>query len=569
MVIHKIKITNFKSLYGTHEFDFDELNGMIKLSGVIGSGKTSIAESIIFSLYGTIKDHKNPNLIAWNAKDYKVEVWLTSGKHNIYISRSCYTEMIAKVDGKDLQAPSKNDYQKILEEYYDVPKIAIEKMCVISFNQFASLASMNPFQTKCFLDDVFGFRTFSDYNDEVVEERKDVVKRGTELNALIQEASNQIESLERKKKEQQEKLSTSINIDGLDEKKKKLIEEGKRTKENHSSNINAIINERKKIEKTYSEYKDKRSEITILGKQQKQMYEKFKSGHCPTCGHSIEQSKIDEYKNKMNDYAIEWKKWNQLVEETAKKIQECNDKTDKENKEYDCLISNIKNQIHDIDLTVSKYNSNMKLMKDNFDNLINEAKEKKEKLEQESLTNDIEQGEWNDLSELFTKSLRYKLLDGMIPHINNSISLFLNKLEQNYQVKFDQEFKCHIFIDNNEKEISYKDLSTGQKKTLDLCIIFGILQNVIANCNFNILFLDELFSNMDSDMRDLMLETIKNSIAKDKSVWIINHSDLKDTVFDHKIRVSLTNKKIEKENIKKSLCGGSVIVHASKYEKIF
>ena len=569
MVIHKIKITNFKSLYGTHEFDFDELNGMIKLSGVIGSGKTSIAESIIFSLYGTIKDHKNPNLIAWNTKDYKVEVWLTSGKHNIYISRSCYTEMIAKVDGKDLQAPSKNDYQKILEEYYDVPKIAIEKMCVISFNQFASLASMNPFQTKCFLDDVFGFRTFSDYNDEVVEERKDVVKRGTELNALIQEASNQIESLERKKKEQQKKLSTSINIDGLDEKKKKLIEEGKRTKENHSSNINAIIDERKKIEKTYSEYKDKRSEITILGKQQKQMYEKFKSGHCPTCGHSIEQSKIDEYKNKMNDYAIEWKKWNQLVEETAKKIQECNDKADKENKEYDCLISSIKNQIHDIDMTVSKYNSNMKLMKDNFDNLINEAKEKKEKLEQESLTNDIEQGEWNDLSELFTKSLRYKLLDGMIPHINNSISLFLNKLEQNYQVKFDQEFKCHIFIDNNEKEISYKDLSTGQKKTLDLCIIFGILQNVIANCNFNILFLDELFSNMDSDMRDLMLETIKNSIAKDKSVWIINHSDLKDTVFDHKIRVSLTNKKIEKENIKKSLCGGSIIVHASKYEKIF
>lgn len=71
-----------------------------------------------------------------------------------------------------MQAPSKNDYQKILEEYYDVPRIAIERMCIISFNQFMSLASMNPFQTKCFLDDVFGFKTFTTYNDEVVEEKE-------------------------------------------------------------------------------------------------------------------------------------------------------------------------------------------------------------------------------------------------------------------------------------------------------------------------------------------------------------------------------------------------------------
>ena len=78
MKINKIKITNFKSIYGTQEFDFNELNGMIKLSGPIGSGKTSLLEAILFGLYGTIKDHKNPNLIAWNTKDYKVCLLYTS-----------------------------------------------------------------------------------------------------------------------------------------------------------------------------------------------------------------------------------------------------------------------------------------------------------------------------------------------------------------------------------------------------------------------------------------------------------------------------------------------------------
>ena len=568
MRINKIRLTNFKSIYGTQEFNFDELTGMVKLTGPIGAGKTAIAESLLFGLYGTLKDHKNPNLIAWNTKDYTVELWITSGKHNIYVSRSCYSEMIAKIDGKDLQAPSKNDYQKILEEYYDVPKIAVEKMCIISFNQFSSLASMNPFQTKCFLDDVFGFKTFTEYNDEVVEERRDVIKRGTELSALITEATNQIESLNKKKENQQKKLVTSIDITGLDNRRNDLIEQGKLAKEDHKQKVDNIVNQKKELQEKKSEFVDKRTEAATLGKQQKQMYEKFKSGKCPTCGHDIEKTKIDEYLHKMNDYAKEWHKWNDKVEEVSKEILLIDNKIDTMDKKYNSLISDIKSEIHSIDTKISTYNSNLKLMEDNFDTLISEAIDKKKRLEQESLDNEKEQGEWNDLSELFTKSLRYKLLDSMIPHINSSISKYLNKLEQNYQVRFDQEFKCHIFIDN-EKEISYKDLSTGQKKTLDICIIFGILQNVIANVNLNILFLDELFSNMDSEMRDLMLSTFKESLSEGRTIFTVNHGEMRDEAFDHKIRVSLINKKIEKQNIKKSLCGGNVIVHASKYEQIF
>lgn len=569
MKISKIKITNFKSIYGTQEFDFNKLNGMVKLSGSIGAGKTTLFESIIFGLYGTIKDHKNPNLIAWNTKDYKVELWLTSGKHDIYISRQCYDEMVAKIDGKDLQAPSKNDYQKILEEYYDVPKIAVERMCIISFNQFMSLAQMNPFQTKCFLDDVFGFKTFTEYNDEVVEEKRDVVKRGTEIQALINDVTNQISSLEYKKENQQRKLSNSIDITGLDTKRQELVEQGKSILEEQQEKVNSIIEERRELEKEKSSYTEKRTEVATLGKQQKQMYEKFKSGKCPTCGQDIDKSQIDGYINNINQYATQWKEWNTKIEEVSRKLVEKNNIIDSINCEYDKKKNELRSQIHDIDTKITTYNSNLKLMKDNFDILISEAKEKLEKLQEESLYNKKEQGEWNDLSELFSKSLRYKLLDTMIPHINNCISTFLNKLEQNYVVKFDQEFKCHIFIDNNEKEISYRDLSTGQKKTLDICIIFGILQNVIANVDFNILGLDELFSNMDDNMKDMMLEMIANGIGKEKTVFVVNHGPLKDDWFDHKIRVSLVDKKIEKENIKKSLSGGNVIVHTSKYEEVF
>ena len=168
------------------------------------------------------------------------------------------------------------------------------------------------------------------------------------------------------------------------------------------------------------------------------------------------------------------------------------------------------------------------------------------------------------MNELFSKTLRYKLLNSLIPQINNSIQYFINKLELDYTVSFDQEFKSHITIEGNEKQIHYSDLSTGQKKSIDVAIIFGILQNIIANVNFNIFFLDELFSNMDTDARNNMLSLLKESVlADDRTIFVINHSEMADDFFTHKIRVKLERKKIPGKKDEEH------IVKASKYEKVF
>lgn len=74
---------------------------------------------------------------------------------------------------------------------------------------------------------------------------------------------------------------------------------------------------------------------------------------------------------------------------------------------------------------------------------------------------------------------------------------------------------------------------------------------------------------MDDNMKDMMLEMLQTSMANNRTIIIINHGPMPDDRFDHKIRVSVKNKKINKENIKKSLCSGQVIVHASEYEQIF
>jgi len=565
MKINDIRIRNFRSIYNELYIDFNDINGLVKLSGMIGSGKTSLGEAILFGLFGKVKEHKNPDLVSWHMKmsDCSVEINLVSKSKEINIKRSLTAPIEVKIDGKLLSASNKRDTQEILEEeYYDVPKLAIEKMCIISFNAFKnSLASMNPSETRQFLDDIFGFKTFTEYNDQIVIERKTQINENNQLNTILNENRNQIENLREKQKMQNSQLQESIDIDKLSDEREEIINEGKSQKLEIERLKREKDAKKREIDKKINDYQSKMTEIATLGKQAKNDYNTFKSGVCPTCGQKIEQSHIDGYKEKMNEYAVEYRKWESdkalLDAERASLIS----RYDANVVAVEDEISQLRARVSAIDAEIKSYNDSVKLLNDNYDDLIQEYEQKISEIEDKIKMSDQDIGEWNDMNELFSKTLRYSLLDTLIPHINKSIKFYLNKLNQLYNVEYDQEFKPHIYFDGNPKEINYSDLSTGQKKTLDIGIIFGVIANVISNVDFNIFFLDELFSNMDSESRNTMLELLQTHLKENRTIFVVNHAEMPDDYFDHKIRVKLETRKIldKKE---------PVIVYVSRYEKI-
>ena len=567
MYIKSIKITNFKSIYGTQEFDFTELDGLVKLSGIIGSGKTTLCEALLYGLFGNVAGHKIPNLVSWNEKCCEIEMDLISRNKDIHIIRNSSMPLQVSVNDKLIAASSKRDTQAILEEeLYDVPKLAIEKMCIISFSAFNSLASMNPAQTKQFLDEVFGFGTFTQYNNVIVDERKLQVNENTKLNAVYSDTQDQIEYLTNKKLKQQEELKNTIDIVGCNELRAQLVEQGKAKKEEFKR-IKAEC-EQKVLEVVAEKQKwyDKKLECATLGKQEKDWYNTFKDGVCPTCGNEIGKDVIEEHKNKMLDYAKKYKEYQNKENEIQLKIEKMNSEAKIKQDELKQDMEDLKKQISNIDAQIQTYNNSLALLNENYDDLISEYNNKLDKLKKDIEVSDKEICEWNDMNELFTKTFRYNLLETLIPHINKSIAYFINKLDQNYSITYDQEFKPHIKIDTFDREISYKDLSTGQRKSLDLAIVFGILQNIIANVNFNLFCLDELFSNMDADSRNTMLALLNDSMAKDRTIFVINHAEMNDDYFSHKIKVRLENKKITVGTGKKEK---EFVVKSSKYEKVF
>ena len=567
MTIHNITIKDFKSLYGSHYFDFDKMKGLIKLSGPIGSGKTSIGEALIWGLYGNVKGQTNPGLVAWNCKACEVEINLTSKDKEVHIIRNIREPLIVEVNGKTLSASNKKDTQLILEEeIFDIPKLAVTKMCIISFNAFNSLASMGVGETKQFLDDIFGFKLFSEYNDEVKIERKGQENEALRLQSVYDENLEQIEHLKQKQNAQTIQLKESLNVEELQNKRKLLIDQGVALKDKKAELKKEREHKDQEFDSRIQVFKDKMTEAVTLGKQAKNHYNTFKSGICPTCGQPIDQKHIDEYKNKMEEYAAIYRE-----NEHEKNVLEIS-KTQTHDSYHEPMIKcdedmeALRKQISAIDAELKSYNDSVQLLNDNYDVLIKELEEKIKKIKEQLDKCDLEIAEWNEMNELFSKTLRYNLLETLIPHINRSIQFFINKLEQNYKIEYDQEFKAHIYVDGWDKEISYNNLSTGQRKSLDLAIIFGILQNIIANVDLNILFLDELFSNMDVNARNIMISLLQENMGDDKTIFIINHAEMGDDMFSHKIRVKLEKKKIVSLSQKK---GEDVVVQASKYEQEF
>lgn len=566
MTIHSIKITNFKSIYGSQSFDFDQLKGLIKLSGPIGSGKTSISEAILYGLYGSVKGQNIGQLVSWNAPYCEIELNLTSKNKNIHIIRNNCKPLIVEIDGKLLAASNKKDTQSILEdELYDVPKLAVTKMCVISFSAFNSLAAMSPAETKQFLDDIFGFKLFTDYNNEIILERKEQENEQIKLESILNENNNQIANLRQKQQLQTVQLKESLNIEEIKEKRAVLIQQGISFKEQKQNAINERNQKNKEYDIRIKEYHTKMTEAATLGKQAKNHYNTFKSGKCPTCGHAIDPSLLDEYKEKMNEYA------------NVYRVNEA-EKTKLENEKeqllasyvtklatYDEQMNRLREQISAIDASVKSYNDSVQLIQDNYDLIIQELELKNQKIQEQLNKCYHEINEWDEMHELFTKTLRYNLLETLIPHINKSIQYFINKLDQSYVIKYDQEFKPHIFVDGWDKEIAYNNLSTGQRKSLDLAIIFGILQNIISTIDMNVFVLDELFSNMDSNTRNTMLSLLNETMSSNNSIFVINHAEMQDDYFKHKIRVRLENQKYE-TTVKKE----KIITHIKKsvYEQI-
>ena len=528
MRIQKIKIEKFKSIYSPLELNFEETKGFWKISGSVGSGKTTIGEAIMYGLFGTINGKNNADLISWGYKKGTIEIWCISKGKSIYIKREInlhgQSPIYVEIEGEELTFTNKRDAQMQLEtEYYDVSRTTLELLCIISFNNFKSLATLNTSDTKKFLDQVLGFSILTDYANECKLCKSSNSTKLSTVSSQIDKIESQIRKIE--------ELSNMEVIEGdiakVKEDLRVLTSQLDELNKAYSEDISALNEEKSSLVK-------KQASVLALGKNKKKEIDFIEKGTCPTCGAPIDQSQL-EIKTQEKDLLLE--QYNSI----GREISEVSERiTIRHNKLTDDA-SPIKLNKDKLKVLLVRLEEQAKRKKVNSAE-IDSLKQEIEKLEKEYVILQANDAEWSRLYDILNMGIREKVLESFVPSLNQNILTYTQQLHLPYLVQFDESFKCQISLCGMDKVVPISSLSTGQLKTVDMVIILGVLGTVIGKNGINILFLDELFSNLDAGLRNEMCSVLKEFIKENSTIFIISHTELEDRWFDGVINMKLLTK---------------------------
>lgn len=525
MQIQKIRIENFKSIYEPLEIDFNNVKGFWKISGSVGVGKTSIGEAIIYGLFGTVGGKNQTDLISWGRKHGMIEVWCNSKARNIYIKRELnsygQSPIYVEVDGEELIFTNKRNAQTQLEqEYYDTSRVTLELLCIISFNNFKSLATLNTADTKKFLDQVLGFYTLTEYADICKQLRSDNLTRINQVTTVIDKLESQVRKLE--------EISNMEVITGDIVAVKQEIDNLLALKEQLEKEIKLEILVKKEEQQ---ELNKKKISLVTLGRHKKEEIDFIEKGVCPTCGAPIDQSQLEVKKKEREVLLEQYNNISKSLDGVMIELKALDNKMTTHINEYKLKIDEAKTLLIKLEEQAKRIKINtseIETLKQNIDG-------------NQQLLNELqgEDAEWDQLWNILSVQIRSKILQSFIPALNKNILKYVQRLHLPYIVEFDSNFKCSISLCGIDKDIPISSLSTGQLKTVDMVIILGVLGTVIGSNGINILFLDELFSNLDAGLRNEMCCVLKEYLKPDSTIFIISHTDLENKYFDGNIYMKL------------------------------
>ena len=525
MKLQKIHIRGFKSIYDDLVLDFNDIKGFWRINGSVGSGKTTIGEAIIFGLFGSIHGKNNGDLTSWGEKSTLVEVWCRSKDHQLYIKRDINkyggSSIYVEVDGEELIYSNKRDAQKQLEEeYYDVSRITLELLCIISFNNFKSLATLNTNDTKQFLDQVFGFYILTNYTDRCREKK-------FETQDSLKDLQNKSSNLQ----SQIDKLTSLTNIKHIDGDISELREENRVRGEQLQNIVKESTRVRGDFNKQISELTKKLGSIKSLGQNKAKEIQFIEKGKCPTCGAPIDQSQLE---TKRQERQVLLEQYNSINE----KVQQLTHERTEKDKFYE-------KEIHDLNVLISNNNTTIAQLQAQENNIsittqeIDKIKQELSIINKQIDSTQSDYNQWDQLFNIISVDVRYKILRSFIPMINKSIREYTIQFQLPYVIEFDESFKCTINLFGVEQDIPLSSLSTGQLKVVNISIILGVLKTIMNSANFNICLLDELLSNMDIDLRQIICKVLKENLREDQTLFIITHTELEDKYFDGVLEASL------------------------------
>lgn len=524
--------------------------------GENGAGKSTFLDAITFSLFGKpFRNINKPQLVnSINEKDCLVEIEFEIAKKEYKIVRGIKPNIFEiYCDGVLLNQDAKaKDYQDMLEKI-------ILKMNYKSFTQIVILGSTNftPFmqlaagERRAVIEDLLDIQIFSAMNQIVKSKVHDLKDEGAKLKIQIDTTREKIDLHKR-------------HLDELKKNNKEIID-AKKTEITQSqeqiANIQvdvAVLED--KIETLLTSITDdetstkKLSKFTQLeakienniGKLEKDIEFYSVNSTCPTCDQSInnKDEKVTSCNHKiteLNDGLAKLKKESDAVTERIKEIKNIQKEIQKLQQELTGKNTSA--------LQTTKYIR--KLEKEVYDLQNKPAMSDDFKAQSKQLLNDLqrynearkevsEQSQHYDIVSQLLKDggIKSKIIKQYVPVINKLVNKYLAAMDFFVNFTIDEEFKETI-KSRHRDDFSYENFSEGEKKRIDLALLFTwrAVAKLKNSVNTNLLIFDEVFDgSLDVNGTEEFMKLI-NMFNENTNIFVITHkTDQMVDKFKHTIR---------------------------------
>ena len=532
MRLKKVSWKNFKSYSNIMtELDFSDIHSLNLIIGVNGTGKSSIAECITYLMYGKIENFIASEIPNRTNKNFYGKIELDCDGHNVIIERGLApTIFTVTIDGNVVDTAGKTNVQDMLEEvYYRIPYSVFKNIIVLSINDFKSLVNLNTSDKRNIIDRIFGFTIFNEVLKKVKEDVKGIDSEISENSGSLRANNNSIERIISQVNELKNNMVSQDEI-------KKLALNIQETEEKEKKNEESIQKLEETREKIKREALEKSVDIKDAKKRIEEIDKKIKlidSGRCPMCGSSLE---TDEFREEKENLLEERKSCEEtiklitdIVNESVRKIEILNKNitTFKGNSQRSNIIelkSDLKSKISANETKVDPLIETKKQIENDIVKLTEEQNILSEKKLNYSILLKM-LGEDGGIKQMIAKSY--------IKDLNNIIAQTIDFMNMPYSVMFDSNFNTTIM--QNGSKVNYKTLSTGEKKRVDFATIISFVKLLkLQYGELNLLFIDELFSNIDIDGVDDMLQLLKDLCQElSLNIFLIHHARLENIMFDN------------------------------------
>ncbi len=533
-----------------------------------GSGKSSIFEAIIFGIFGNlITNSKNlTDIIRLGEKELFVKLTFIENETNDKIeierklirrTRSNSHDVNLYINDEPKNFQTKNHLQKFIENKLIGTKKEIFKYTNLLMSNSESILSFSPTNKTKLFEEILNIDIFDKMYNVVNDDIKSLNEQYILTNSKSEDNQRTKESLQKtlekmKLTETQKEIDKyDDEIEEIDNKIEDLINDYKEKVEEYGKqddikNDNKKIND--KINKITNEIIDIKSKIKSNEKYVKEKKGLLDINKCPTCEREIDEDlkkSFDDYLNKLK------KELSELKKDLKKKNEEVKDSKDtlKDNKnkieEIQKFINNKnfltekkirleeqkKKFLEDLNKNNNKDEDNeLKKQIDNIDKKINKLKKEIKELE-------LKKTSLNGISKLLSpkSSLRIKYIEqflNILMYISEKyIDIFYEGNDIKFNVEYDIDLRSiYVSLDMNGIKKNYFQLSTGEKRKLDIIFYLSILEYLYnythGQINLGLVIFDESADGLDITSSSLLVDCLEMfSKEVDTTIMFTSHNN--------------------------------------------